>query len=653
MSDDDLEAAYAKMMTQLGKHEADLEDDDDLEAEYEKLLAGDDEAPAPAPKHKKKPAKGEGSSMTKNMMKIMQGQDLESDSDLEDEYAKLCDEVGAKPEKPKASEGAPKAKQQPAKQEKPDVSISPDFPAAKPKPEAASPAEAPKAKPNPEAASAKAQPKPKEQEKPKQPPKQVVYPEKPQPKKKKAPAPPKRYIDEPSTPSYDALLENFGSTFYSFVVSKDKRPEQLEQMQKLVPMVVAGPKALTGDVDLVKPDARAPRYRTYAEFTDKPVCTAMNPSEVDGIIKSIKIQIEELKRDCTQLLKYRDKIGAKSVISYCQILQKSIPAIEAEPYYVQDLAIYHMPELNEGIAPGVMKVWIRKVTGLEYKDPIALVISLPIAAQPVMYRTKEAKPPEFEFSFCTETPVIDLRDKDILLKIRQQQAGLALYSKGNKEPMTTATFFITKLLIKKDLRLSVSIPDFPGATAIIDISMHRAISANETRRVEKPIIVAPSVAFKPAPPQTKAPAKPGQAKPGGSNIVTSAAAAKGQLRHMPASIPVIYVPTEEEQKMFWGIQVLQFWIQASKTCIDRAKSAGVPVQKGVDYMFKYFTAKAEQLQVDIEAGKLTEEGFMTELKKAIAREEKRVPTLPQETQREHMAYVSMMKTDLASFADDE
>lgn len=638
MSDDDLEAEYAKMMQDLG-NKGDDPDDEDLEDEYERLLAEDNDVPKPAPKPKKKHAKGEGSSMTKNMMKIMQGQDLESDSDLEDEYAQLCAEMDVKPKNPKASEPSPKAKEQPAKQEKPEPSISPDFPAPKPKPE-------------PEAPKTQAQPQPKQQEKPKQPPKQVVYPEKPQPKKKKAPAPPKRYIDEPSTPSFDALLENFGSTFYSFVVSKEKRPEQLEQMRKLVPMVVAGPKALTGNVDLVKPDARAPRYRTYSEFTDKPVCTAMSPSEVEGILKSIRIQIEELKSDCTLLLKYRDKIGAKAVVSYCQILQKSIPAIEAEPYYVQDLAIYHLPELNEGIKPGVMKVWVRKISGLEYKDPITLAIALPIAAQPVIYRTKEAKPPEFEFSFCTETPVIDLRDKDILLKIRQQQAGIALYSKGNKEPITTTTFFITKLLLKKDLRLSVALPDFPGASVIVDISMHRAISANETRRVEKPIIVAPSVAFKPAPPQKKAPAKPaaGAAKPG-SNIVTSAAAAKQQLRQMPVSIPVIYVPTEEEQNMFWGIQVLEFWIGASRTCIDRAQKAGVPVQKGVDYMFKYFTAKAEQLQVDIEAGKLTEEGFVAELKKAIVREEKRIPTLPQDTQKEHMAYVSMMKRDLDSFND--
>ncbi|KAH0787539.1 cell envelope biogenesis protein TolA [Histomonas meleagridis] len=511
------------------------------------------------------------------------------------------------------------------------------------------------------------QPKPQQpqQQKPQQPQQQKPsQPQNAQPKaapKKAAPAPPKDYItnESPITSEYDNLFSTFADSYYTFIHSPESRASMFTQLERLLPSIIAGPgSASPKPQNIAQPKLTSKSHRKYSEFLKQSICCAQDTTALSQVISKIQEQVDHLTKEAQLFLRYKDKVGAQFIAQEIKLLNSSKQRIKEEPYYINDIFQYQALDINSNIKQGCMLISIKEAQNFVINEPFSVSLFLPITEGKISkVSTPQMKGPNCNFNFSVQTEPVNVMSKEVIVRIGKQPAVVAVFAGNNKEPIAKSGLLLAQLLKKRIITKAVSFKEIPGASLNIQIEMDKPITTLEKKLVEYPVIVAPSIRFnEEQKKQTGAKATKAQnMNPAMKRALDEADKAKDkpQLKKQQAPIRNIYVMTDEEMQMFWGISVLEFLKGATEYALNAAKERGVPPQKGVPEMNAAVIKKQEKLQNDIQNGVISIDQFINSLMEAIKREKDRLPSIPEIYKNEHLGFIQMMMNDLESFKDDE
>ncbi|OHT08143.1 hypothetical protein TRFO_23418 [Tritrichomonas foetus] len=681
--EDDLDALVAEM-NEAGEFDEDMEfDDEELadDAQIEAELDGlEDEIEEETPHRRKKEQKTDSKAEKPKSQPKAEPAKVEK---------KPQQKVEEKPQQKAEEKPAPKAESESKSHHHKSHTKhkSGDQPESKPKPEQKSqaPTKQPEAKPNPSAPPPKSStdktqpPTPKQQPKQQQP---KQSPPKQQPavkaNKEESPIKPKAtlkplpievdYIPEKeSNETYSQIFQIFTDTFYSMIHSRHNQETYMKQIESLLPMVAAGPSAEITSVDLVKPKLQAPAHRDYDKFIKDSICVAYDPSSVKRIIDQIEGQIEKLKADAKTLLSYQEKKYAVHVMSQVKLLKDSINAIKREPYYVPDIFHYGLPDVNNDIPPGVIRIDVISGQGFPEGD-ITVKVLLPIKEEGfVQFQTNPTKGPNPKFKYSKTSPQIELKNPRVIVRLQKEPAGVAVFfGKNTTEAAGFSSIPVGMLLRHHTLNCqALTFEELPGATLHVDAYVHRAISVSEMKPIDYPITMAPSVLFKKRPKKAPAvssappvPAKAAQPVRPANNEGELTEKERAQLREQitlrkQQPVPKIYVFTDEEMSMFWSGDLLKFHIGACSTVIAMSAEKKEHPQQGVEDMRKKLQTKMSDLENAITSGKIGIEQYIKMIEKAIQREEGRLASLSPDDVPAHKGNIDLMKNELKVLNDEE
>lgn len=500
--------------------------------------------------------------------------------------------------------------------------------------------------------------------------------QKPAPKPKPKPAPPPDFVnDKSNSAEYNELFETFADTFYSMLHSKSNQKTYLEQIEKILPMVINGPsEPIKQDLDLSRPKLKAPSYRSYDDFKKKSISTASNPKEIEKIIKEIEEQIETLKKDAKLLLSLKCKNFAAYIIGQMKALKLSIIKLREEPYYISDVFRYYIPDVNAEVPLNVIRIKI--ISGSDFpKNDIIVAILLPIKGQG-FYRvnTPCVKGPNPNFNYQVDIPLGSLRDPMAFKRFQTEFSSIGIYLNVGKEipkdaePKAIATIKTNFLFRHHALSCpAITFEDLPGALLHVECLTHHALAQPEMKPVEMRIKCSPFVSFTK---KTKKAAAAEASQKGSINMAANqtsqakkqetANSATRKVQNPPQKAemrsqeeiknkqktPVVYVFTPEEQKMFWPGSLVMFVLDACKKVEAISHKKGEPVQAGLEQMIQTLETNWKKIEEAIGNEQMSQEQYMQMIDQAIKREQTRLPSIPANDKETHEGFINIMKSEL-------
>lgn len=522
----------------------------------------------------------------------------------------------------------------------------------------------------PQVQQQKVQNQPQKQPQPQQPPK--AQPQKPKPKPK--PAPPADFINEKAnSESYNQLFETFADTFYSMLHSKSNQQEYLDQIEKILPIVVNGPsQPIEHIIDLSKPKHKAPSYRSYDEFKKKSISTATDQKEIEKVIKEIEEQIETLKKDAKLLLSLKCKNFAAYIIGQMKALKLSIIRMREEPYYISDVFHYYVPDVDADVPLNSLRIKITTGSGFP-KNDIIVAILLPMKGQGfIRINTPCVKGPNPNFNYQVDVPLTGLRDPNAFKRFQTEPSTIGVYLNVGKEIPKEAepnaiSIIKTNFLFRHHTLScpSITFGELPGALLNIECSTHHALAQPEMKPAEIRIKVSPFVLFakkskktaadeasqkgtiNTAAKQTEQAKKQETANSAAHKVQPNKAEMRSQEEIIKKQqTPQVYVFTDEELNMFWSGQVVMFVVDACQKVAAISQKKGEPIQRGVIQMTTTLNKNWKKIEEGIGNEEISQEQYMGMIEQAIQREQARLPSIPQKDRQTHEGYIALMKDEL-------
>lgn len=649
------EAELQAMMDELGGEEEDMDDED------RQLLAlmeedEDDEPPKPPPSGKAK--------MDTFKQSFSQPIDMNEDSTIPVEPPP--------PVQPKPSTLPPPAQPQPTSKPpqpstptQPPPTSKPPQPDAQPQPQPTSPTTPPKQA---------TQPQQKPQQSTSQPSKPTSSSSKPtKPAKPQQPPPPPTYVNEPDTKNdqYDQLFTTFADSFYSLIHSKHNQDKYIEQINKLLPVVVEGPsKPVTGKYELFEPKLKAPDHREYKDFKKDPISIALHPDEIDNVIQEIKSDMLKIGRDYKVLKENGMKNSAAVAYNVLLTLKSSIQKLREEPYYIDNVFIYRMPIFDDSLKTDTIRIELFEGKHFPKGNYIPAFI-VPTLKGPKTIAFAHVSGPDFKINKAILVPCPLQHSLNYMKMILNQENQLAfgiyeIKGSGKKEIVSGYSTTLAPLIRTHEIRKTAVFQELESATIDFRVSVNTSLGLSEVNVTERKIKAHPSCLFKmpkakkgqPAASQPgkaaaqpgKAAAQPGKAaaQPGKAAAQPGKAAAQptaGAAPPQPKQVQFPYIFTQEELQMFWSAKVLLFYVESINKSKDECAKKNCPIPDGINAYQKALQDKYAIIEQSINEGKWSPEQYTQMLDQAIKREQARIPTLPQNKIQEHEFIIYIMQTE--------
>ena len=98
--------------------------------------------------------------------------------------------------------------------------------------------------------------------------------------------------------------------------------------------------------------------------------------------------------------------------------------------------------------------------------------------------------------------------------------------------------------------------------------------------------------------------------------------------------------------MFWPGELVMFVTDAAKKVVNIAKVKGEEPQKGLIPMIQTLESNWKKIEESVGNETISQEQYMDMVVKAIAREQKRLPSIPQDDRETHEGFLNLMQNEL-------